>query len=66
MKPECPYCGNEMTLVTLPPQFPRDLTHRYTCLRCGAEAPKGAGEQDAYRKATHVLVLGKCAKEYQN
>lgn len=51
MKPKCPYCAHDMTLLTLSPQFPTDLTHRYICLHCGAEAPKGAGELDAYNKA---------------
>ena len=51
MNPKCPYCAYDMTLLTLSPQFPPDLTHRYICLRCGAEAPKGAGELDAYCKA---------------
>lgn len=51
MKPQCPYCAHDMTLLTLSPQFPPDLTHRYICLHCGAEAPKGAGELDAYHKA---------------
>ena len=51
MKPKCPYCAHDMTLLTLSPQFPTDLTHRYICLHCGAEAPKGVGELDAYNKA---------------
>ena len=51
MKPKCPYCAHDMTLLILSPQFPPDLTHRYICLHCGAEAPKGAGELDAYCKA---------------
>lgn len=50
-KPKCPYCAHDMTLLTLSPQFPPDLTYRYICLHCGAEAPKGAGELDAYCKA---------------
>lgn len=41
MKPKCPYCAHDMTLLTLSPQFPPDLTYRYICLHCGAEAPKG-------------------------
>lgn len=51
MNPKCPYCAHDMTLLTLSPQFPPDLTHRYICLHRGAEAPKGAGELDAYCKA---------------
>ena len=51
MKPKCPYCAHDMTLLILSPQFPPDPTHRYICLHCGAEAPKGAGELDAYNKA---------------
>lgn len=51
MKPKCTYCAHDMTLLTLSTQFPPDLTYRYICLHCGAEAPKGAGELDAYNKA---------------
>ena len=43
MNPKCPYCAYDMTLLTLAPQFPPDLTQRYICRRCGAEAAKGAG-----------------------
>ena len=57
MNPKCPSCAHARTLLTLSPQFPPDLTYRYICLHCGAEAPKGASELDAYHKAME-RVLG--------
>lgn len=49
--PMCPYCGDAMILLTLSDHFPADIAHQYHCLRCGASAPFGCGEDDAFQRA---------------